>query len=405
MNIIRFDSVGGASGDMILGTLIGLGADVSELSKQLIRLLPDENFSIIVEKFESYGINGIQAKVKIKNVDHHHHEHEHEHEHHGHERSFMEISSIIQASSLPDSVKKQAIAVFAKLAAAEAKIHNMPANDVHFHEVGAVDSIIDIVGSCLAFHLLGIDAISVSALPTGSGIVKCRHGIYPVPAPATAEILLELKSMPCDDEPFELVTPTGAALLATWPKAELGSNVQLVGTANSFGQHKLKTRPNLLRALLYETSVIDVAEIIVLETNIDDCSPELLGNLCQKLPSEGALDVWTTPANMKKQRSGYVLSVLLKKSDKDKILRFIFNETTTFGIREYPVERHCLERHTESVETIYGSVRVKIGKWQGKTVSCSPEFEDCRHLSESTGIALKTIQQAAISAINKLNLE
>jgi len=281
----------------------------------------------------------------------------------------------------------------------------MPANEVHFHEVGAVDSIIDIVGSCLAFHLLGIDAISVSALPTGSGQVKCRHGIYPIPAPATAEILLELKSMPCDDEPFELVTPTGAALLATWPKAELGSNAQLAGTANSFGQHKLKTRPNLLRALLYKTCTTEVAEIIVLETNIDDCSPELLGNLCQKLPEKGALDVWTTAANMKKQRSGYVLSVLLKNSDKTEILKLIFSETTTFGIREYPVKRHCLERQIENLETIYGIVRVKIGKWHGKPVSYSPEFEDCRHLSESTGMPIKTIQQEALFAINKLNLE
>ncbi|MDD2403612.1 MAG: nickel pincer cofactor biosynthesis protein LarC [Lentisphaerae bacterium] len=400
MKIVRFDSVGGASGDMILGALVGLGADISELSIQLSALLPDENFSITSAPYMSYGINGIQAIVTIKQKHHdhdHHHDDDGHHHDHKHERSFSEISDLIKNSILPEPVITQSLKVFTKLATAEAKIHNVPVENVHFHEVGAVDSIIDIVGSCLACHLLGIDAISVSTLPTGSGTVKCRHGIYPVPAPATTEMLTELATMPCDEEPFELVTPTGAALLASWSKNEITSNSRVIGIANSFGQHKLKTRPNLLRAILYEVTDIDrnYEKAVVLETNIDDCSPEIIGNLCQKLTDKGVLDVWTTSATMKKQRLGVILSVLVKEEMKSQIIEMIFRETTTFGIREYTVLRQCLERSFEKVETLYGTVRVKTGKWLGETLSRSPEFEDCRLLSEKSGVPLKTIQNLA----------
>ncbi len=397
MKIIRFDSVGGASGDMLLGALAGLGADPQILNRELAAMLPDEDFEIVVKPFESYGINGVQASVDIH--EHHHHHHHDDNHHHHHGRSFAEIKELIHACRLSDRVKNQSIQVFAKLAAAEGKIHGKPADEIHFHEVGAVDSIVDIVGCCLAFELLGIDAVSVSALPTGSGLVKCRHGIYPVPAPATAEILTELKSFPCEEEPFEMVTPTGAALLAAWPKAGL-SDAQISKTANSFGKHKLKTRPNLLRALLYETAEAgntEDAPLVLLETNIDDSTPETIGFLCQLLLENGARDVWTSPVMMKKQRLGIMLSLLAEQADKEKLADLVFQNSSTFGIREFPVIRHCLERRFEEVETPYGKVKVKvkIGMRHGQIVSRSPEYDDCARLAREAGVPFKQVYEAA----------
>lgn len=396
MKIIRFDSVGGASGDMLLGALVGLGADPRVLNRELAAMLPDEDFEIVVKPFESYGINGVQAAVDIHEHHHHHHEEHGHHYHHG--RSFAEIREMINTSRFSDSVKSQSIQVFTKLAAAEGKIHGKPADEIHFHEVGAVDSIVDIVGCCLAFELLGIDAVSVSALPTGSGVVKCQHGIYPVPAPATAEILTELKSFPCEEEPFEMVTPTGAALLATWTKADISAAAQIFKTANSFGKHRLKTRPNLLRALLYETNEAGNNEnppLILLETNIDDSTPEAIGFLCQLLIENSAKDVWTTPVMMKKQRLGTMLSLLVEPEDKEKLLDLVFMNSSTFGVREFPVIRHCLKRHFEEVETPYGKIRIKVGSRHGQVISRSPEYEDCRRLANEAGVSFKLVYEAA----------
>ncbi len=392
MKIIRFDSVGGASGDMLLGTLIGLGADTAELNRQLSALIPDD-FEINSKPYESFGINGIQASVDI-HEHHHHHDHEHEHHHH-HGRSFREIREIILSSKLNDRVKEMSVAVFTRLAAAEAKIHGKAMDEIHFHEVGAVDSIVDIIGCCLAYDMLGIDAVSVSSLPTGSGLVKCAHGIYPVPAPATAELLTELKSRPCEEEPFEMVTPTGAALLAAWPKAAVSASAGITATANSFGKHVYKTRPNLLRALLYEDTPGNAPEqIVLLETNIDDSTPEQIGYLTERLLAAGAADAWTTPVTMKKQRPAVLLSVLADEAKKAALIELIFAESTTFGIREIPVVRHCLERRFEEVETPFGKVKVKVGLRHGKVVSRSPEYEDCRRLAEAAGVPLKEIYRS-----------
>ncbi len=400
MRIIRFDSVGGASGDMLLGALIGLGADVKELNRLVGELIPGE-FEIRTAPFESFGINGIQAGVVVH--EHHHahghgHDHEHGHEHdHSHGRTFRAIRGLITASALPERARALALATFTALAEVEGQIHGIAPDDVHFHEVGSVDSIVDVVGCCLAFDLLKIDAVSVSTLPTGSGVVRCSHGIYPVPSPATARLLVGLKSRPCDAEPFEMVTPTGAALLAAWPKAEIGAESEIVATADSFGRHAYKTRPNLLRALLYEDTARGAAgrdEVILLETNIDDSTPEVIGHLCGLLAGAGAVDVWTTPIMMKKQRPAAMLSVLVARERKDAVVELLFTESSTFGIREYPVLRHCLERRFENVETPYGTVRVKIGLFRGREVSRSPEYEDCRRAAEAAGVPLKTVYQS-----------
>ncbi len=401
MKVIRFDSVGGASGDMILGALIGLGADVNILSRELASLLPDEKFRITIAPKESYGINGITAKVEIEEL-HSHHSHEHHHEHDG--RTFADIRQIIGKSRLTDTVKATSIRVFAALAAAEGKIHNMPSDKVHFHEVGAVDSIVDITGCCLALEMLGVQGISVSPLPSGQGTFKCRHGIYPIPAPATIELMKNLKSV-LTDEPYELVTPTGAALLSVWPHVEVPDGSKLTDVANSFGHRKLDARPNLLRAILYESAGNTMPEhnddtdsVIVLETNIDDCPAEFIGPLFERLLSAGALDVWTTPILMKKQRPGIMLSVICRNDCRKTIYDIIFQETTTFGIREYTAVRQCLERRFEQAQTSYGKVKIKVGSRNGRDITCSPEIDDCIRLSGESGVAVRDVYLAAVKA-------
>ncbi len=387
MKIIRFDSVGGASGDMLLGALIALGVDIGELNNELKSLLPD-NFLIKSRPRQSHGINnGIQAEVEI------------------HEpapqrpRSFNDIKLLVENSDLPPEVKAMSLKVFSTLAEAEGKIHNKPAGEVHFHELGAVDSIVDIAGCCLAFHKLGADAISLSSLPTGTGTFKCRHGIYPLPAPATLEMLkLGLQSAPTD-EPFEMLTPTGAALLAIWPKGDIPDNAVILKSANSFGHRELNNRPNLLRASLYESVETSGAKskLTVLETNIDDSTPELIGYVFNKLLSAGALDVWTQPISMKKQRPGVLLSVLCKQNLKAELLELILLETTSFGVREYEVTRHCLQYRFEERETPYGKVPIKTASFKGKDLTSSPEFDDCAELAAKHNIPLKIIMQKALS--------
>lgn len=402
MKIIRFDSVGGASGDMILGALIGLGADADVLNRELASLIPDEKFRIIAAPKESHGINGITARVEIDEPPHSHHGHDHHHDHGG--RSFADIRQLIEKSGLTDTVKAMSIKVFAALAAAEGKIHNMTPDKVHFHEVGAVDSIVDITGCCLALEMLGVQGISVSPLPSGQGTFKCRHGIYPIPAPATVELMKNLKSV-LTDEPYELVTPTGAALLSVWPHVEVPGGSRLADASNSFGHRELNARPNLLRAILFETAENSVTEhhdgtdaVMVLETNIDDCPAEFIGPIFDRLLSAGALDVWTTPVMMKKQRPGIMLSVICRSDCRKALYDIIFKETTTFGIREYPVTRQCLDRRFEQADTPYGKVKIKVGSRNGMDITCSPEIDDCIRLSKESGTAVRDVYLAAVKA-------
>lgn len=392
MKIIRFDSVGGASGDMILGALIGLGVEVDELNNELKSLIPDE-FLIKSKPWQSHGINnGIQVEVEIH--EHHHHHHDHDHGHH-HGRNFNDIKTLIEKSGLAAEVKTMSLKVFGALAEAEGKVHGKPAGEVHFHEVGAVDSIVDIVGCCLAFNKLGAEAISVSPLPTGTGTFKCQHGTYPLPAPATLEMLkLGLQSAPTD-EPFELLTPTGAALLAVLPKAEVPTDSMILKSADSFGHRELNNRPNLLRASLYEHTGKHAGKhkLIVMETNIDDSTPEIIGYAFNKLLDAGALDVWTQPISMKKQRPGILLSVLCTPDLKNELLELILTETSSFGVREYEITRHCMQFRFEEKETPYGKIRVKVASYKGKDLTRSPEFEDCAALAEKHNVPLKEIMK------------
>ncbi len=443
MKIVQFNSVGGAAGDMILGSLIALGADIDTLNQQLATLIP-EKFLIVAKQVSSYGMNGVSAQVIIADSpddhhhehciaaehqhehSHHHHataEHQHEHSHHHHaaaahhhhqsdhhhsdhghhqahthanQRNFTAIKELINAGRLSDRVKQQSIAVFSAIAEAEGKVHNMPPEQVHFHEVGAVDSIVDIVGCCLALEMLNIDAIAVSPLPLGCGTMRCQHGIYPIPAPATVELLKNLPVVQTD-HPYELVTPTGAALLSTLPRHAPGA-ATVLASGNSFGQRQLNDRPNLLRAILYETASqanSQADECLLLESNIDDSTPEIIATLPDRLLHAGALDVWITPIQMKKQRPAIKLSLLCEAARQAELEEIIFRETTTFGIRYSNVSRHCLEREITDISTDYGSIPVKIGYLNGKRITVAPEIDACIKLAQEQHIAVRDIYDAA----------
>ena len=395
---LHFESIGGASGDMILGALIDLGVSVDELNEELKSLNVDP-FEIVADAINEQGMSGIRAKVVLHEHHHHHHDHNHDHGHH-HGRHLSTILNLIRESTLPEPVKLAASDVFQRIGEAEAAIHGIDIEKIHFHEVGAMDSIVDIVGCCLALHKLGVDEVSIRNLPQGHGTIECDHGTYPNPAPATLR-LLEGFSVVDVDEPFELVTPTGAALMAAWKTADVPPAGSCASkSAYSFGHRKLNGRPNLLRASLYENTADQTAdEILVLECNLDDTTPELIGCLFDRLLEEGALDVFTTPVFMKKQRQGILLTVLCIPTDRERMIELIFHESTTFGIRERLEKRTVLKRSFETVKTAYGEVKVKVGQYKGEVVTVSPEIEECRALAREKGVSVEQVYRNVLAEI------
>ena len=390
---IYFESLGGASGDMLLGAFLGLGINLDELINELKKLNIDK-FNIKIEDVVSHGISGVRASVEVED----------NHDHHG--RHLSTIVKIINDSSLNDEIKKEAIKVFQIIGEAEAFIHNIDIEKIHFHEVGAMDSIIDIVGCCIAKHLLGIDKIGIRSLPSGYGTIECAHGTYPNPAPATSKIL---EGFPVEavDEPYELVTPTGAALFSIW-RTDFSPCITDISEkiSYSFGHRELSTRPNLLRATLYKVKKdITPSSCEIIECNIDDTTPELIAFLTEKLLSKGALDVFTQSIMMKKQRSGILLSVLVTEDYRERIIDIIFKESSTFGLRFYKVEREVLERSFEKVNTMYGSVTMKIGRKNKEILSVSPEIEDCRVIAEKNEISVEKVYRSALSACENRRLK
>ena len=391
MKILQFDSTGGASGDMILACLIDLGADRSAIQAQ-VAAMSIGHFEIRSDAVTENGMRGTRVRVEIPEPGTGHG--------HAHHRGFNDIRRLIEASGLPQAVKESAIAVFRRLAEAEAHVHGSTVDQVHFHEVGAVDSIVDIVGSCLALDMLGVQAVAVGPLPAGHGTVSTAHGILPLPAPATVE-LLKGHAVVQTDEPYELVTPTGAALLTTWMAMMAPpEGSRLAAAGYGFGHRKLAKRPNLLRALLLDTpaSAPDADSCLVLECNLDDITPELIGALTQRLLASGALDVFTTPVQMKKQRPGTLLTVLCEPGQRGALVDVLFRESTTFGVREHLTQRTVLERRHVEVRTPYGTVRVKVGRWQGEDVTRSPEYEDCVRCAEASKVAVRSVYEAAVAA-------
>jgi uncharacterized protein (TIGR00299 family) protein len=336
---------------------------------------------------------------------HHHHDEEEDHGHHHEGRGYREIRGLIEASDLSKFVKQHAIGIFERIGKAEGKIHGMKPEEVTFHEVGALDSIADIVLACVGIEALAVDRVLVSPLAEGRGWIDAAHGRFPVPAPATLEILagIPLGSV---DEPFEFITPTGAAIVAEFAEAfgpMPAMKIEKIGYG--VGGRVLKGRPNVLRAVLGEAvtapAPVDGYErdtITRMETNIDDLSPEIVGAVTEQLLKAGALDVFLTPIQMKKNRPGVQLTVLCEESAVGRVAELIFRQTTSFGVRMDRVDRLKLERKLHLVSTAWGSVTVKIGFLGGETVQVSPEFESCKALSEKAGQPIRTIYESAVSA-------
>ena len=332
----------------------------------------------------------------------HDHSHSHSHGHgvHIHGRTWREIRALLEGSKLSAEVRRRAISVFGRIAVAEARIHGVPVEDIGFHEVGAADSIADIVAACAGIEALGPLRVEASPLVEGRGWIDCAHGKFPLPGPATLEILrgIELAQV---DEPVEFITPTGAAILAEYAtRFGTMSPMRIERAGYGIGTRDTPPRPNALRAVLGESAPGDAEsdEIARLETNLDDISPEVAGETMARLFEAGALDVWLTPVQMKKNRPGFVLTVLCETSKSRELARRVFSETGTFGLRVETVRRLKLRREFHVVETAFGTVRVKLG-WLGDELICeSPEFEDCRRLSEKAGRPAREVYRAAWAA-------
>lgn len=403
MRILRFDGTGGASGDMILGALTAVGAPL-DAARKAVAALKSGDITICADTAVEQGISGIRIRVEVPEP-HEPASHRSAHSHaHGH-RSFAEIRGMISGAGIGDSVKSMSLAVFQRLADAEGRIHGIPPDRVTFHEVGAADSIADIVGSCALLDALNVDRVECAPLPLGHGEVHCAHGVYPLPAPAVVELL---KGFPVHrvDETCELVTPTGAALLVEWcahgvAPAPAPTARRMVAAGYGLGRHALHGRANVLRASLHEAAIPAASEsdrVCVLECEMDDCTGEWAGELASHLMSAGALDAYVTPVQMKKQRPGFLLTVLARPEDAARLGDIIFERGTTFGVREYECSRRILAREIIQVTTSYGPVRVKMGVRGGLRIIASPEMEDCVALAAKHAVSPREVYLAAQTA-------
>ncbi|HGJ67564.1 TPA: nickel pincer cofactor biosynthesis protein LarC [bacterium] len=391
-----FDCFSGISGDMTLGALVDLGAEPDLLKSELAKLKLDE-YHINFSKVKKHGITATKANVEL----HHHHDHDEHNHHHG--RHLGDILKMIFESGLNDDVKEKSKGIFTKLGEAEAKVHGVDIEEVHFHEVGAVDSIVDIVGSAIGISLLGIERIYSSALPLGQGFVKSSHGVIPIPAPATAELLKNIPTKKSEIQ-SELVTPTGAAIISTLSNG-FGSIPDMIVEKIGYGSgtKEFAEQPNLLRIILGETkdSSYETDTINIVETNIDDMSPQIYDSLIDKLLALGAVDVYMTPIVMKKSRPAIKLTVLVDQTSLQAVCGCILAETTTMGVRIYETSRRKLSREMVEIETEYGKVSVKLGKVGDEVLKILPEYDDCKRLSEEKNIPIMKIHQAVFRAFGK----
>jgi pyridinium-3,5-bisthiocarboxylic acid mononucleotide nickel chelatase len=432
MRTLYLDCFAGISGDMTIGALLDCGLDFELLKSELAKL-GLEGYELSLERVDRSGISAAKFNVVTARHHHehqhshshshkhhhgehshtheHHHEHHHEHQHghsheHSHEHSHSHehrplsaIKQMIAASTLSETVKRRATAIFERIGEAEAKIHGIPVESVHFHEVGAVDSIVDVVGACVGLEALGVGRVVASPLHVGSGTFKCDHGTYPVPGPATAEIL---RGAPIYSKEIqgELVTPTGAAIVAE-VAAEYGPlplmRVERVGYGA--GTRTYPKFPNVLRAVLGELEVKDETpdRVAVIEANIDDTNAQVFGHLMERALAAGALDIFYTPVQMKKNRPGVLVTLLCAVPDRERMIDLIFRETTTLGVRHREEQRTVLSREHVTVATEFGPVRIKVARdGQGQVVNYAPEFEDCREAAEKHRVAVREVQAAVM---------
>jgi hypothetical protein len=382
MKICYFDAFSGISGDMTVGALVDAGADWNALEAALTSL--DLGATFRVEKTKRKGLSASKFSVEFTEQKKHRH--------------LPHIEKIVLAGKLSNRAQRNALAVFRKLGEAEAKSHDVPLEKVHFHEVGAVDSICDIVGACVALDLLGIDEVRSSRVNVGSGTVNTEHGVLPVPAPATAELLKGRPVYSAGPE-TELTTPTGAALLSTLA-VEFGSLPPLRVLAQGFGagDKDFASQANVLRALIGErTSASEATTVSVIEANIDDSTPQVLGYAMERLFKSGALDVTLTSIFMKKNRPGTMISIIARPETTEQLASVLLAETTTLGLRTYQAERRVMERSIAEIETSYGTIRIK----HSPTGAFAPEYEDCRRIAWEKGIPLRTVIAEAELAFRK----
>src|ERR1700726_4278844 len=444
MRILYLDCFSGISGDMTVGALTDLGITPSTFEWELSKLNL-EDCHLHFERQTRGGIAGVKFDVHsgathepspdetnlpgdtdqapaesgdahdhphhddhgYHHHEHHHHEHQehdhHGHDHHGHQsqpsRSYSEIRALLEASELSDFVKQHATSIFSRIGKAESKIHGNRIEEVQFHEVGALDSIVDVVLSCIGFEALQVERIYFSSLVEGQGSFRSSHGEYPMPGPAALEILQGIPIRQVDI-PFELITPTGAAIVAEFHHAVgVLPEMRPAKIGYGLGTRNLPGRPNVLRAILGHLEERNATERIVeLQTNIDDLSPEILGAVQDRLFRAGALDVFFTPIQMKKSRPATMLSVLCQPSAFEKIQEIIFAETSTFGIRYQEMNRKTLEREVVEVKTAAGSIQIKIGRHAGQILQVAPEFESCQAAAQRSRQPLKRVYELAIEA-------
>ncbi len=382
MKIVYFDCFSGISGDMIIGALIDLGLDFKYLEKEL-KKLKLRNCRIEAKKIIKNGISATKFNVIEKYSRKDHHE----------ERNLKEVNKIIDKSKLDKRTKNTIKKIFYKIAVAEAKVHKTSINKINFHEIGAIDTIVDIAGAVIGLGKLGIEKIYCSKLNVGTGFVEFSHGKFPVPAPATAEIL---KNVPIyhNNIKFELVTPTGAAIITTLAE-KFGEMPAMKVEKIGYGAGaKDLPQPNVLRVFLGESdnnSEKSDDKIMVMETNIDSMNPEIFPYVVERLMKNGALDAYTMHIEMKKGRIGIKITALCDKNNVDKLSKIIFDETTTLGIRIFPAGRKKLEREIKTIQTKYGKVRFKISKLNGKVKNITPEYEDCVKIAKKYKIPLRRV--------------
>lgn len=464
-NVLYLDLFSGIAGDMFIAAMLDLGVEARKFEAELGKL-GLAGYHLHITRGEKSAISGVKFDVHVEHHhehghesacgmthshshthahdheeghDHHHHhhdhdeehghEHDHEHGHHGHDhhhgeehehghshegqRNFSDIRALIQQSRLSEWVKEKSIAVFMRIAAAEGRIHGHPPEEVHFHEVGAVDSIVDIVGAAVALELLGKPRVLASPVVEGTGWIRCAHGRFPVPAPATLAILgaRGIGVTQCE-EPNELVTPTGAALLAEFVES-FGPMQGLVAERIGFGlgTRDNVTRPNVLRAVLGSPALApsvtkakgaaldwETDRVAVLETNLDDCTGEVLGNVVETALAAGALDVFHTPIQMKKNRPGVLLTILCAEAEADRFSELLLRETTAFGVRRTVAERRKLRREFTEVKTEFGDVTMKLGRLGGEVVQAAPEFEAVKKTAKQQKVPVKQVYSAAVRA-------
>jgi uncharacterized protein (TIGR00299 family) protein len=382
--IVYVDCASGASGDMVLGAVVDLGLPIDRLREELAKL-PFGGWRLEARRVSRSGLAATKVDVVVEDAKPAH-------------RHLRHILELLDGSSLEASVKERTAGLFRRLAEAEAAVHGTDPEKVHFHEVGAIDSIVDIVGGVFALGWLGASRFVSSPLNVGSGTVTMSHGTFPVPPPATAKLVA---GVPVYGEgEGELLTPTGA-LLVTAHATEYGSlpPMRIEATGHGAGGRETKGRPNVLRLIVGEEAALPAGDrVLVLETEVDDTAPQLLGPLLERLIAAGALDAFFTPVQMKKGRPGVLVTVIAEPGRREAIEELLFRETTTLGVRRQEWDRTVLERETAAVETAYGPIRVKIGRRAGVVYNAWPEFDDCQRAAGEEGVPVKEVLAAALAA-------